>query len=252
MGKYGSKSYKVIDTFFIYNSKGETIMKKERQSKPRQDLTNQTFGYLTPLEYIKGGKWKCKCKCGNEVIVDTRNLNSGHTQSCGCKKLETKNIKDMTGFENQGIKVLERAGSDNQQIALWKCLCKNCGNIFIARGSHIRDGKINSCGCIHSRNEQIITQLLLNNNIEFATQYTFSDLKDIRPLRFDFAIFNQGKLSHLIEYNGKQHYEKPEGSWSEGFEILQKHDKMKQDYCKNHNIRLIILNDENYTIKDLL
>ena len=142
--------------------------------------------------------------------------------------------------------------SDNQQIALWKCLCKNCGNIFIARGSHIRDGKINSCGCIHSRNEQIITQLLLNNNIEFATQYTFPDLKDIRPLRFDFAIFNQGKLSHLIEYNGKQHYEKPEGSWSEGFEILQKHDKMKQDYCKNHNIRLIILNDENYTIKDLL
>ena len=54
-------------------------MKKERNSKPRQDLTDQTFGYLTPFEYIKGGKWKCKCICGNETIVDTRNLKSNHT-----------------------------------------------------------------------------------------------------------------------------------------------------------------------------
>lgn len=227
-------------------------MEQKRKSKPRQDLTNQSFGYLTPFEYIKGGKWKCKCKCGNEVIVDTRNLNSGHTQSCGCKKLETKNVNDMTGYENDGIKVLERAGSDNQQIALWKCLCKYCGHIFITRGSAIRNGAVVSCGCINSKNEQKITQLLIDNNIEFAKQYIFPDLKDIRPLRFDFAIFNNGKLSHLIEYNGQQHYEQSQGSWSEGFEILQKHDKMKQEYCKNHNIRLIILNNENYTIKDLI
>ena len=252
MGKYRSKSYKVIETFFIYikKSKGENIM--ERASKPRQDLTNQIFGYLTPYEYIKGGKWKCKCKCGNEATVYTKYLKSGHTQSCGCKRKETKNVIDMIGFENEGIKVLERAGSDNSQRALWKCLCKYCGNIFITRGSHIRDGASSSCGCIHSKNEQIITKLLLDNNIEFATQYTFPDLKDERNLRFDFAIFKDGKLSHLIEYNGLQHYQKPDGSWSEGFEILQKHDKMKKDYCKNHNIRLIILNDENYTIKDLL
>lgn len=59
MGKYGSKSYKVMDTFFIYNKeciKGDIIMKQQRSSKPRQDLTNQCFGYLTPFEYIKGGQ----------------------------------------------------------------------------------------------------------------------------------------------------------------------------------------------------
>ena len=57
--------------------------KQVRASKPRVDLTGKQFGYLTPVEYIKGGKWLCHCKCGNEKIVDTRNLNSGHTQSCG-------------------------------------------------------------------------------------------------------------------------------------------------------------------------
>lgn len=67
----------------------------------------------------------------------------------------------MTGFENDGIKVLERAGSDNRQQALWKCQCKKCGKIFISRGSHIRAGVVNSCGCIHSKNEQNITKMLI-------------------------------------------------------------------------------------------
>ena len=53
--------------------------KQTRNSSPRKDLTGQVFTYLTPLYYIKGGKWHCKCKCGTELDVDTRNLNSGHT-----------------------------------------------------------------------------------------------------------------------------------------------------------------------------
>ena len=81
------------------------------------------------------------------------------------------------------------------------------------------------------------------SNIEYATQYTFPDLlgENGGRLRFDFAIFEKGKLSHLIEYNGKQHYEQASGSWSESFETLQKHDKKKQEYCANNNIRLIII-----------
>ena len=218
----------------------------ERKSKPRQDLTGQTFNMLTPFEYIKGGKWKCKCQCGNETIVDTRNLKSGHTKSCGCKIKASKNFIDMIGFETDGIKVLERDGSDNQQIATWKCECKYCGKIFTARGDWLRDGDIQSCGCLRSKGEQAITKLFIENNIEFATQYTFPDLKDERALRFDFAVFTNGQLDYLVEYNGKQHYERPDGSWGKNFEILQKHDQMKRDYCKKRNIKLITVRyDEN-------
>ena len=223
----------------------------KRNSKPRQDLTGQKFNMLTPFEYVKGGKWKCKCDCGNETIVDTRNLKSGHTKSCGRKKRATKNVIDMTGFESEGVKVLGRAGSDKQQIAAWKCECKYCGKIFIARGNWLRNGDIQSCGCIRSKGEQEITKLLLKNNIEFATQYTFPDLKDKRVLKFDFAVFENGQLKYLIEYNGKQHYEKPNGSWGKEYEILQKHDKMKKDYCKKHGLKLITIRyDEN--ISDIL
>lgn len=230
-------------------------MKEIRKSNPRIDLTGEKFGCLTPIFYIKGGKWHCKCDCGNEVEVDTRNLKSGHTKSCGCLKNKTKNVYDMTGYETDNIKVLNRAGSDNQQVALWECLCKKCGRIFITRGSSIRAGYINSCGCVHSQNENDIASLLINNNIEFATQYTFNDLVGINggKLKFDFAIFEKGQLTHLIEYQGKQHYEKPEGKWGEAFETLQKHDSLKREYCKNHGIRLIeIRYDQNYTLKDLM
>lgn len=231
--------------------------KQVRQSKPRIDLTDKQFTYLTAKYYIKGGKWHCVCKCGNELDVDTRNLNSGHTQSCGCLQREKaqNNTIDMSNFENDTIKVLSRAGSNNSQIALWRCLCKVCGNIFITKGSSIRNGDTKSCGCIRSLNEQRITMMLIENGNEFCAQYTFGDLKGVNggALRFDFAVFHNGQLSHLIEYNGKQHYEKPDGSWDKDWKVLLENDKRKIEYCKKHNIELrIIKYDEEYDISRLI
>lgn len=235
-------------------------MKQIRQSKPRVDLTGQTFGYLTPMYYIKGGKWHCKCQCGNECDVDTRNLNSGHTKSCGCatnKLIGQKLIIDMSNYEDDNIKVIERDGSsDVNQAAKWKCICKHCGREFTTEGKHIREGVVKSCGCVHSQNEQNITKILLDNNIEFAAQYIFPDLKgkdNIHPLRFDFAIFKNGILSHLIEYNGLQHYEKVEGKWGNEYNTLIENDQKKIQYCKDHNIELrIIKYNQNYTLEDLI
>lgn len=233
------------------------MAKATRNSKPRIDLTNQTFGYLTPQYYIKGCKWHCLCKCGAELDVDTRNLRSGHTKSCGClqKEKASENVKDMTNYEDENIKVLKRAGSDDQQVAKWECLCKHCGNIFITRGSTIRNGATQSCGCVHSLNEQKIIKLLTENNIQFITQYTFSDLKGVRGghLRFDFAIFKDGKLSHLIDFNGLQHYQKTSGGWGQEYEILIQNDERKKEYCLKNNIELrIIRYDQDYSLKDLI
>ena len=60
------------------------ILKKTRKSYPRKDVTGQKFGKLTAIEWLRGGRWRCICDCGNETIVDTRKLLSGHTTSCGC------------------------------------------------------------------------------------------------------------------------------------------------------------------------
>lgn len=64
------------------------------------DRTGQRFGKLTILDraedYVaKNGKkhvrWRCVCDCGKETVVDTCQLVSGKTKSCGC--LRRGNIK---------------------------------------------------------------------------------------------------------------------------------------------------------------
>ena len=225
-----------------------------RKSNPKKDLTGQKFGMLTAVEWMRGGYWRCLCECGNETIVDTRNLTTGHTTSCGCKRRMTKNVVDMTGYEDDNLKVIERAQNVGE-IAAWKCICKHCGRIFVTKGSNIRFGCTQSCGCIHSRNEQKIIQMLLDSEIEFVTQYTFPDLigSGGRKLRFDFAIFENGMLKRLIEFNGLQHYIRPGGSWSTAYDSLRANDQLKIEYCERNGIELkIITYEDDYDINDLL
>lgn len=53
------------------------------------NLTNKRFGRLLVIKRSQNdnqGKpmWKCKCDCGNEVIVRGAALSQGRTVSCGC------------------------------------------------------------------------------------------------------------------------------------------------------------------------
>lgn len=59
-----------------------------------KDLSNKTFGYLTPL-YVEKSKnkhiyWLCKCVCGNCRLLQTYQLTSGKVTSCGCMNEKTK------------------------------------------------------------------------------------------------------------------------------------------------------------------
>lgn len=91
-----------------------------------------------------------------------------------------------------------------------------------------------------SRGEIKIIQILRRHNIEFEREYIFSDLIGVGGgyLRFDFAIFNNGQLAYLIEFNGAQHYEK-NNIWHT--KTLVYHDSLKKKYCKKNSIPLIII-----------
>jgi len=62
---------------------------REKPKANFTDLTGRRFNRLTVIERAENNKfgqafWKCKCDCGKETIVNTRDLKSGHTKSCGC------------------------------------------------------------------------------------------------------------------------------------------------------------------------
>lgn len=96
-----------------------------------------------------------------------------------------------------------------------------------------------------SRAEIKIEEILKDNGIDFEEEYSFPDLisSSGRPLRFDFAIFDAaGDLDFLIEYNGIQHYQaKSKFGGQSGLRKQQYNDFQKREYCKKHNIPLIII-----------
>jgi hypothetical protein len=53
------------------------------------DLTGLRFGRLLVISRSSNSRrglsrWRCACECGNRTIVQSGNLRTGHTQSCGC------------------------------------------------------------------------------------------------------------------------------------------------------------------------
>ena len=187
-----------------------------------------------------GGKyWVCQCECGKIKEIRGDHLKSGHTKSCGCQNQEKINNIIGQRFNNLiVIDITDKRRSSGDVI--WKCQC-DCGNITYAAASELRNNRIKSCGCLKSLGEKTINSLLTQNHIPFQKEYCFSDLKDEGFLRFDFAVFDENnRLSYLIEYDGEIHFNN-KGAWNGhlDYETLHKHDLMKNEYCKQHNIPLI-------------
>lgn len=234
------------------------------------DLSNtetEYFYILTPAPN-KGGRtqWNCICKrCGNPCIIPTGSLRntSRKTQSCGCLQRDLlaqrnkDNYKDLTGKRFGHLVCLEYKGSMRGHSA-WLCKC-DCGRTIITDSGSLWVGRNTSCGCAKvSIGEKNIETILLENNIHYKKEYTFSDLVSNNnvPLRFDFAILDDNnQVIRLIEYDGEQHFQrKADLVFSDTLEGRQEKDNLKNQYCLIHNIPLIRINyhEKNHITLDML
>lgn len=255
-----NKSVSTLETSFPRTKrnleKEGIILEREGRGKNKtytitytQDYTpkiaiGQKFGRLTILEqaesiYMGGkkrGAFKCKCECGNEIIVLREKLLSGNTRSCGCLKQEmyNQNQLDLTNQKFGKLTVLYKTSKrTNDRCIIWHCKCE-CGNECDVAGHSLKRGNTTSCGCVNSKGEQKIISLLQSNNIPFIKEKIFDELA---PLRFDFWIDN----TYIIEFDGIQHFQTKNSGWDtqEHLLNLQKNDKIKNQYCFEHNIPII-------------
>ena len=221
------------------------------------DMVGRVFGRLkvirrAPKSIAKNRchRYICKCSCGNETEVNGGALRSGHTTSCGCKQREAAadSVIDIIGQKFGKLLVLERDGSLSGH-ALWKCQCE-CGQIKTIDGHLLRSGNIKSCGCVKSWKELEIAMLLNEIGATYVREYSFNNLvsDSNRKLRFDFAVFKDGIIKFLIEYQGEQHYDQ-DNVWYES--KMERHDAMKRDYCKKNNIPLYILDKNDDLVKTI-
>ena len=229
------------------------LHKEQLSKRSIKDLTGLRSGRLVALEPTDQRNadqkviWKCQCDCGNITYVASSLLTSQEVKSCGCLNLEriTKlNQKDITGQRFGKLTAIRRiSGSDGTSGgSLWECQC-DCGNIIQTRIHNLTDGSTQSCGCIKSRGEAKIQEILLENNINFIKQKTFPTCynpETNNPFFFDFYLPD---YNLLIEYDGEQHFsfKKDTYSWNneENFQKTKKHDELKNNWCKENNIKLI-------------
>lgn len=196
------------------------------------------------VEYINSHT-KVKIAClKHGVFNQTPN---SHLMGCGCPQCKTdlfilnnpKN-KDTKKFIEQAKKVhgnfydytytvYER---DNQKITI---SCQKHGYFLQTPNTHL-----SGCGCPHCKNstgEVKIRNILKSYNKAFKQQQKFKDCKDKMQLPFDFYLSD---INVLIEYDGEQHF-KPIKIFGglKSFDVLKKHDKIKEIFCAKNNIALI-------------
>ena len=86
------------------------------------DLTGKKYGRLTVIERAgstaqKKALWRCRCDCGNDVIVVGSHLLNDNTHSCGCYKRD-KTIERM----------ISHGKSNTRLHHIWKNMRQRCGN----------------------------------------------------------------------------------------------------------------------------
>jgi len=233
---------------FIWNAKlvhgcpkcngGVKITEKEF-IKHAKEIHGDNYDY-SKVNYINS-KTKIKIICHKHGIFEMKpNNHIGEKQGCPICGIEKKCLT-TTEFIEKAKKIhgniydysLVDYKRNNIKI---KIICREHG-IFEQKPC----GHLNGRGCsqckIKSKGELLIADWLNQNKISFDVQKSFIDCKNVLPLRYDFYL---SKYNTLIEYDGEPHFRvvKYLGG-KRGFELRQTNDKIKTEYARDNNIKLL-------------
>ena len=177
--------------------------------------------FQIPASHIR--KHGCpKCSILKRSIL--RISNSYNTQSL------IKKFKDVHGnkYDYSEVKYI----NTNSKVEI---ICSKHGSFFQNIYSHFNG--VGCPKCNSSKGEEKIRLYLEKYKINYIEQYRFNNCKNINPLPFDFYL---PELNILIEFDGKQHF-KPIFHFGGKKEFLkiQKRDKIKTEFVKKNNIKLI-------------
>lgn len=201
---------------------------------------------LNPDDYINVQEKNLLIKCGicgNDFVTSLASQinGDGACQACAKDKVAYSNIlksDDLNNLYNTdgNIVLLNPEDYKGNNVINLRFLCAECGKEFKASKANYDAGQKRCAHCSHSKSsgEKIISDFLDSHNISYKFQQRFSDCRDKKTLPFDFYLFD---YNMCIEFDGPHHFEPVYGE--DRFLITQRHDAIKDEYCKNNNINLI-------------
>ena len=247
--KLEGKTYKEIGAIFSCSDtsvRNFCIKTGIAQSKSKYDIIGQTFDKsklkvldidLNPPYKSHETGYKCECiLCGNVKTYRKSNIEQGPgchecTGSDGGRGYRKWSIGDKFNY----VTIIGESITKRDGYAMGQCQCGTVREFFI---KDLRDNNIMSCGCFNkSKGECLIEDILIANEIEFKSQYCIKEFSSYAL--FDFALFQNGQLIGLLEYDGEQHFKPIEHfGGEEKFKIQQERDQRKNNYCLKNNIHL--------------
>lgn len=226
-------------------------------SNQKKTKTNEQFLYdlslvsttITPIEPYINAKEKIwvRCNtCGHEWQVEPDGLLQGR----GCPECAKNNSHDRQAKSNEQflqelaeinpmLTPLEPYYNDHTKILV---RCEIHDYTWFVAPNKILHRQTGCPKCNLSSNEEKIIDILEDLEYSIEAQKRFDDCRDKYSLPFDIYV---KELNLLIEYDGEGHYYPiPRGDMSkeeaeERLLIVQKHDSIKTQYCKENNIPLI-------------
>lgn len=121
-----------------------------------------------------------------------------------------------------------------------KIICPIHGEFYQMPQDHIKGQGCPKCN--QSKGEKMIEQFLIKNKINYISQKKFDNCKNKNHLPFDFYLPD---YNTCIEFNGVQHYYPIDiFGGEENLIKIKIRDGIKQKYCKENNIKLIIIKQD--------
>lgn len=245
-----------------------TYKNRKHVNQPGKELIGRTFYEWKILDVFTKNEAtyvKAQCSCGTIKDVLFTNIKQGKSKSCGHRVYgEGSRAINEVGNTYGHLTVLhltpyeELTPAQQQDKSLyWTCQC-DCGSIINVKGTSLRNHHTQSCGCVSSKGEEKIANLLTENGYKFKREVSFFNVRSNKGklLRFDFAIYdNKDNLIELLEYDGIQHFEPGHfNQTEEEYQESKERDDIKKIFCYNKGIKLKRISYQqldNLTITDL-
>ncbi len=118
-------------------------------------IPGRRFGMLTVeadtgLRKARYAVWRCRCDCGGEINVSTKELKDGRYRDCGCTTHIRCGANDLTGQRFGKLKILYPTDKRmDKGSVVWHAVC-DCGKECDVSARRLTTGKARSCGCLSS------------------------------------------------------------------------------------------------------
>lgn len=172
-----------------------------------KNIVGERFGRLTVVQHIgdyvfpcgvKTQVWKCKCDCGNEKIVKSRELKTGDTKSCGCLKKEINKV------------INKKHGKTNSRLYnTWSNMKSRCYNTKKKEYSHYGGKGITVCDEWRDDFQAFYDWSMSHGYKDNLTIDRIDNSKGYNPKNCRWVTMkeqlNNYSKNHLVNYKGNQY-----------------------------------------------